>query len=80
MSLSASIQTIKVHMDQVESNLLDLETKNRKSAAPRARKSIQECRKLLTELRKEIMVSVKGLPTTTRAKKAQPSEPAQALT
>ena len=66
MSLTQTPQNIKVHIQTVESNLQELEGKNRKSAAPRARKSIQECRKLLTDLRKDIMISVKSLPTTTR--------------
>ena len=66
MSLSATLQTIKVHLNTVEMNLLELEQKNRKTAAPRARKAIQECRKLLTELRKDITINVKAIPSTTR--------------
>ena len=69
MSLFDSFAKIKVHIEQVETNLHDLENKGRKSAAPRARKSVQECRKLLMELRKEIMIHVKQMPTVKKTSK-----------
>ena len=49
MSLLKQLETIKVHIATVESNLEDLENKSRKSSAPKARKSIQDCRKLRTQ-------------------------------
>ena len=66
MRLINQLHTIKVHMATVEANILELESKNRKSAGPRARKAIQSCRSLLTDLRKEIMVSVRAIPTKTK--------------
>ena len=74
MSLLKQLQTIKVHIATVESNLEDLETKNRKSAAPKARRSIQECRKLLFDLRKNIMEYVKAIPTKPRPVKVKVAE------
>tara|TARA_B110000902_G_scaffold256419_1_gene323185 strand:- start:884 stop:1261 length:378 start_codon:yes stop_codon:yes gene_type:complete len=74
MSLLNQLEVIKVHIATVESNLTDLEGKHRKSAAPKARRSIQDCRKLLTDLRKNIMVHVKSIPTKTRVRKVKVSE------
>ena len=74
MSLLKQLETIKVHIATVESNLEDLEKKSRKSAAPKARRSIQECRTLLFDLRKNIMTHVKNIPTESRPVKAKVSE------
>ena len=67
MSLLDTLQTIKFHISSVESNLTELE-KGRKAAAPRARKSIQSSRRLLSELRKLIMLNLKVLPVNKRVK------------
>jgi hypothetical protein len=67
MSLLDTLQTIKFHISSVESNLTELE-KGRKAAAPRARKSIQSSRRLLSELRKLIMLNLKALPVNKRVK------------
>ena len=69
MSLLKQLETIKVHIATVESNLEDLENKSRKSSAPKARRSIQECRKLLFDLRKDIMTHVKSIPVKPRVVK-----------
>jgi hypothetical protein len=65
MSLLDTLQTVKFHVSSVESSLTELEN-GRKAAAPRARKSIQSSRRLLSELRKLIMLSVKALPVNKR--------------
>ena len=67
MSLLDTLQTVKFHISSVETSLTELE-KGRKAAAPRARKSIQASRRLLSELRKLIMLSVKALPVNKRVK------------
>ena len=74
MSLLKQLQTIKVHIATVESNLEDLENKSRKASAPKARKSIQECRQLLFDLRKNIMEYVKAIPTKPRPVKVKVAE------
>ena len=74
MSLLSQLEIIKVHISSVQSNLEDLENKSRKSAAPKSRKSIQECRKLLFDLRKNIMTHVKNIPIKSRPVKVKVSE------
>ena len=69
MSLLKQLEIVKVHITTVESNLEDLENKGRKASAPKARKSIQECRKLLFDLRKDIMTHVKSIPVKPRVVK-----------
>lgn len=64
MSLVNKIQQVKAHIDTIEKNLKDLEDKNRKSAAPKARASIQSVRGILTVLRKDIMVTLRDVPIT----------------
>ena len=65
MSLLDTLQTVKFHISSVETSLTELE-KGRKAAAPRARKSIQASRQLLSELRKLIMLNLKALPVNKR--------------
>ena len=67
MSLLDTLQTVKFHISSVETSLTELE-KGRKAAAPRARKSIQASRQLLSELRKLIMLNLKALPVNKRVK------------
>ena len=67
MSLLDTLQTVKFHISSVETSLTELE-KGRKAAAPRARKSIQASRQLLSELRKLIKLNVKALPVNKRVK------------
>ena len=74
MSFFKQLETIKVHISSVQSNLEDLENKSRKASAPKARKSIQECRKLLFDLRKSIMAHVKNIPIKSRPVKVKVSE------
>ena len=74
MSLLDTLQTVKFHVSSVEASLTELE-KGRKAAAPRARKSIQSSRRLLSELRKLIMLSVKALPVNKRVKPQDFSPP-----
>ena len=74
MSLLDTLQTVKFHISSVETSLTELE-KGRKAAAPRARKSIQASRRLLSELRKLIMLSVKALPVNKRVRPTDISPP-----
>lgn len=74
MSLTGKINIVKTHIETLEKEVRDLEEKQRKSSAPRARAAAQKGKTLLHELRKDIMDYVKSLPTTTK-KKVVLSEP-----
>ena len=70
MSLSSTLSEVITHLNSVKIELEDLETKQRKSSGPRARKSIQSAKVLLHQLRGDIMNYVKELPTKKRVVKA----------
>jgi len=54
MGLIDTVNTLKSHIDNVSTEIQSLEA-GRKAAAPRARKSLQEIKKLSHELRKGVI-------------------------
>ena len=66
-SLSEQINEIKTHILVAESELNSLVT-GTKASASRARKSLQQIKKLSHLLRKAIVLHLKTLPTKKRAK------------
>ena len=66
--LIEKLQEVKTHIGVIEKELMDLDEKKRKSSAPRARAGIQKAKSLLQELRHDIMIDVKKIPTKTRVK------------
>ena len=68
MSLSDKYNQIQTHMNTLSTHLADLEVKSKKASAPKARASSQLAKNLLMELRKDIMVHVKGIETKPRKK------------
>jgi hypothetical protein len=74
MSLNDQINEIKTHILVAESELNSLVT-GTKASASRARKSLQQIKKLSHALRKAIVLHLKTLPTKKRAKTETVVEP-----
>ena len=68
MSLTDKYNQIQAHMNTLSTHLTALEVKSKKASAPKARASSQLAKNLLMELRKDIMVHVKGIETKPRKK------------
>ena len=68
MTLKQSIDEIKTHIQRIDEEIDDLETKGRKSSGPRARKSALIVKTLLHTLRSDISEYQKGLPVKKREK------------
>jgi hypothetical protein len=69
MSLSEQFQLLKATIVNAENELNSLETLNRKSAAPRFRKSLQNIKLQSQLLRKNTTEHTKALPVKPRVKK-----------
>ena len=76
MSLSDKVASIRSHLETAQREVQALEG-GKKASAPRARKSLQEVKKLSHELRKVIvehLKSVKGVKEVKVVKEVKPAE------
>lgn len=62
---------LQCHLDMVKAELGDLDN-GKKSAGPRARKSLQSVKAVSQKLRGDIIQKQKSIPTKTRVRKAPP--------
>jgi len=62
---------LQLHLDMVKSELSDLDS-GKKSAGPRARKSLQTIKATSQRLRGDIIQKTKSIPTRPRIRKAPP--------
>ena len=69
---------LQLHLDMVKSELADLEG-GKKSAGPRARKSLQTIKATSQKLRGDIIEKTKAIPTKPRVRKAPTVDIEEAL-
>ena len=71
MNLSNSITSLRTMLDNAEVEIKSLEG-GRKASSARARKSLQNIKTSCHNLRKQVTLHTKTLPTKSRAKKDEP--------
>jgi hypothetical protein len=75
MSLLEKIASMELELAKAKSEVEDLQTKNRKSAAPRARKNLMNLKTLAQSLRVDVIGVSKAIPVVKRKVKEPVKKP-----